>query len=1316
MTKRKWICLIINVLVASSCIAASEDWIPDVLVPWKNWVLFDEKKYDCPYVLNNEQQSYCAWPGVLQLYVTAQGANFTQTWQVFNESWVELPGDRQLWPQQVTVNGNSAVVLNENNIPRILLKTGVYQIAGKFNWQQEPSSIALSSLSRLVELRQDNQVIDFPTIDEAGRLWLHNTQNTQTASNQDNLTMRVFRQISDTVPMMVDTQIQLEVSGKAREITIGPALLANQIPAAIESAIPAKLDQTGLLTLQAQPGTWNIILRSHATQEINQIERPVLSSHSLWPQDELWAFRAAPELRTVKLQGIPPIDPTQTLLPKKWQNLPAFRVMPDQKLNLVLEQRGQANQQNQLTLHREAWLDFSGKGYTIVDNLSGIMQIDWRVEQLPPLKLGRVEIADEMQLLTQLLPSTGVGVEVRDRNLNLTAVSRQDDKIRSLPSNGWNVNLDTSDTQINLPPGWRILGIIGADNTEGTWWDSWTVWDAFIVFLISIAIGKLGGLNKGILSFITLVLMHDEPAAPYFVWLNIIFAISLLRFFTAGKMYKVAQFYKLSSFACLFLIAIPFALQQIQTALYPQTEVIRSAAVEPTMMVRNRAEIQPMMMAMPAKMAMPENKMPQKEKAIIPGIVQTGPAIPLWHWNVVRFSNAALTVEQSSIKLFYIEPMMNRILNMLRVVLLFLLGLRLWGLDFSAIRWQRASSMMILFVIGIFFIVMPPNVMASDIPSPGLLNTLKERLLKPALCTPNCATISDLNIAIDKEKLTLHLQIQVGANIAVPIPGDNTWLPQEIYLDGKPAVAIAPTQQQLLLAVTAGSHELIMTGALPNRDSVTIVTPLVPQHITVQNLENWQLTNVIANLLQGNGLQLIHTATTGKATAENEVSAEIPPYVQVRRNINFDKKITIETIVKRVAPERGVITMAIPLLPNERVIEEGFSISDNKVNATIPADQNEITWHSSLPDNMTDFTLQAPNSTQFTEVWQFSISPLWHLNTSGFPAVINHFQPTWLPTWFPWPGEKLKIQLAMPTAAPGSTLTVTSVKIHNEVGQRETQSTLNLRLRSSLGGQHTIIIPKDANVTEILANQLPMPINQMDQKVILSILPGEQVFQIRWRQPTINLTEMKTSWVDVGAPASNTLMSMTFPENRWVIATGGAQLGPSVMVWSLLIGMLILGYGLWRYTDIPLKLHDWVLLALGVSTALPISLLLLITWFAVMLRRPNWNTASSRKLMFINTCLVLFTVIVFATLISNLGYGLLAEPKMWIQSFDPSLINYVEAQYSPFVWYVDHTLSELKQGWVLSLPLWLYRAMMLAWSLWFAFAIVRWLRWGWERY
>jgi hypothetical protein len=35
---------------------------------------------------------------------------------------------------------------------------------------------------------------------------------------------------------------------------------------------------------------------------------------------------------------------------------------------------------------------------------------------------------------------------------------------------------------------------------------------------------------------------------------------------------------------------------------------------------------------------------------------------------------------------------------------------------------------------------------------------------------------------------------------------------------------------------------------------------------------------------------------------------------------------------------------------------------------------------------------------------------------------------------------------------------------------------------------------------------------------------------------------------------------------------------------------------------------------------------------------------------------------------------------------------------------------------VLSVSIWFYRLLMLAWALWLATALIRWLKWGWDQF
>jgi hypothetical protein len=49
-------------------------------------------------------------------------------------------------------------------------------------------------------------------------------------------------------------------------------------------------------------------------------------------------------------------------------------------------------------------------------------------------------------------------------------------------------------------------------------------------------------------------------------------------------------------------------------------------------------------------------------------------------------------------------------------------------------------------------------------------------------------------------------------------------------------------------------------------------------------------------------------------------------------------------------------------------------------------------------------------------------------------------------------------------------------------------------------------------------------------------------------------------------------------------------------------------------------------------------------------------------------------------------------------------------------WFQDRVSDIHPQAWVLSVSLWFYRGLMLAWALWLAFALLDWLRWGWRAF
>ena len=88
--------------------------------------------------------------------------------------------------------------------------------------------------------------------------------------------------------------------------------------------------------------------------------------------------------------------------------------------------------------------------------------------------------------------------------------------------------------------------------------------------------------------------------------------------------------------------------------------------------------------------------------------------------------------------------------------------------------------------------------------------------------------------------------------------------------------------------------------------------------------------------------------------------------------------------------------------------------------------------------------------------------------------------------------------------------------------------------------------------------------------------------------------------------------------------------------------------------------------------------------------------------------LVLWTLVALAILGVSIYQGLLGAPEMQVRGNDSTA--------SSLQWFVDRSESTLPSSWMISVPLLVYRGAMLAWALWIAFALLRWLRWGWASF
>jgi len=160
-------------------------------------------------------------------------------------------------------------------------------------------------------------------------------------------------------------------------------------------------------------------------------------------------------------------------------------------------------------------------------------------------------------------------IEVRQGNINLAADSRIEASVKQISATGWAHDFNSVSASINVPPGYRVLAITGADRSPTTWLSHWTLLDFFIVLITTIALSRIHGKRWGIIGLIGFIALWHEPGAPAYVWLNLIATLSIMQALRNTRAYPFARNYLILSSIALVLLALPFLVEQVRSGIYP---------------------------------------------------------------------------------------------------------------------------------------------------------------------------------------------------------------------------------------------------------------------------------------------------------------------------------------------------------------------------------------------------------------------------------------------------------------------------------------------------------------------------------------------------------------------------------------------------------------------------------------------------------------------------------------------------------------------------------------------------------------------------
>lgn len=1317
-------------LGASAPAAAQDAGIPEALRDWVGWVLADADDRACPMLVSadGETPRACAWPGELALEAGPEGARFTQRWTVHARTAVPLPGDGSHWPQAVRSNGvETPVVPDEAQRPVAWLDPGEHALEGRFKWAERPESLALPGAIALVRLSVDGVPIAPLQRDDA-TLWFGRAASVDAGA--DALAIEVYRRLDDGVPATLTTRIVLNVSGEGREVTLGRVLPEGFAPTSLTGGLPAKLDGDGALVVQVRPGSHLLVLAARAQAPLDAVARPAIAAP--WPVDEVWSYADDARLRVTSATTARAIDPAQAGVPGDWAQLPAFLLAAGESLALEERSRGMSPQdQNRLVLERQMWLRFDGTGFDARDRVHGTMLRDWRLDVAMPYVLERAAERGEGLLVTRGASAALSGVEVRSRAVDVAAGVRVEAVQGALPIAGWQQSFDAVTTTLSLPPACRLFAALGADHAPDSWLARWNLLDVFLVALTTLLAAWLAGRTVAGFVLVYLVLAYHEPGAPVLSVLVLVVVALLAQLLpAAGRLARVLRWARNAALVVLVLLALAFVAAQVRLALYPQLErgttddpgtyrdqaIAGNVATEAPPMAQDAAAPPPAQEAVVMdRMSAVEKRSASstdraqiatqrlKERYAANTILQAGSGDPSWRWNVYTLHWSGPVLAGQTVRLLISPPWFTRVLRVVVVLLLAGLLAQLARNAFGRpLRPGPGAAVSLLAAA----LMLPLGAHAQGAPSPELLQELETRLLEAPRCAPRCGHIADADVSAQGDTVAVALSVHAVERVAVPIPAEEGALePREVTIDGSAgARVLRHGAGQHFVVVPRGVHRVEIAYAASNAGKFALRFPLQPSQLDFAG-DGWEAEGIADGRLLTDTLGLVRIRT-GEGTADGEEGAQqFAPYVRVVRTISLGIDWEVTTEVVRVAPDAAAFSVRIPLLPGEQVLTQDVEIEDRMLTAALQAGALSTSWHSRLA-RAPAIELVAPELSRRAEAWFVHANPTWNVAFAGVPPV--HPQgDEWIHEFHPLPGEKLLVTVTRPEALAGASIAIDRASLSAQVGKRAVEHTLELSLRTTQGGQHVVTIPAGAEVLEVSIDGAMLNVRPEAGRLSLPIRPGTQRARVRWREARDIGVVARTAAVGLGARASNLELAIGLPADRWVLRTNGPRVGPAVLYWGELVVLVLVAVGLARLRRAPLKLHEWLLLGIGFSTFSWLALLVVVAWLVALDAR--CRTDGSRNDLSFNLGqlgLAVLTVLALVAVVSAIPAGLLGTPDMHLvgNASTPTALR----------WFHDRSADAMPLAQAWSLPMWVYKAAMLAWALWLSSALVRWLKWGWS--
>lgn len=1353
--------------------------VPPSLRPWVDWVLDSDEAASaaCPARVG-DSNPVCAWPSRLDLEVDSRGGSFSQEWHIFRSGLVTVPGSKEHWPSQVRLDGRLVPVAARDGEPQILVPRGRHVISGGLRWDALPESLQAPKETGLVSLVVQGKPVDFPVRDDEGRVFFGRSADVAEEDKVDVsvfrkltdgspmvLTTRLVLAVSgksrelslgkalpdhfalvavdSALPVSFDREGHVRIQARRGAWTIDVRAQVSQSESSITRPAPEGLWKEGaeVWVFEARPDLRTVNIEGAPTIDPAQTLLP-----SEWKS--LPAYLMAPLAKLVLVEkqrgNVEPPPERLSLSRTLWLDADGGGFTVQDQVSGEFTRSSRLEMQDDTRLGR-----------------ASIGQVDQFVTRLGATGKAGVEVRDR----SARIESTS-RIEPRSADLSAVGFDHAFDKVEAtlnVPV-GWELYAATGADHV-------------AGAWVERWTLGQVFLLMVLVLLVGYLFGLRAGL-LALLAF-GLTFVDQAPDVIWLVVLAAEVTVRSLgpgRALLGARVVRVAAWGALALASLPFVVEqvrfvahpasmaarapsrlasllvrhrgdasadlltanrfVNFAAKPPQESQHVLGHVVGSGAIgdaygagglgastfgrEGLYGLRNVSQGDMGRMGSAKEQTISgysrrvDPPPPPKADEYDPSVVvQTGPGLPRWTWKQATLAFDGPVSRDQRVRLFLAPPWFNRSLAVAKVVLL---GALAWLLLRRPLRFRRTWLPSKPLVAGIVSLLLlcPAAASAADYPPKELLDTLATRLLEKPECAPECASVSDMFLDVAPKELRIRIEASALSPTAIALPGDvGAWSPTSVRVDGKAASSLARgSGGQLWLALEPGLHSIDLSGPLPGRDNIQLILPTHPLHASSRS-RGFLVSGIHEDGIVDESVLLSREAVTQAREDDDTVAAStLPPFLRVKRTLVLGLKWEARTEVTRESPAGTPIVAEIPLLPGEAVTTPG--IRTEKSRGTVSVDMgptdSKVIWDSTLAER-SEIRLFADPSTasRWAESWRVEVGSLWHATFAGIPPVRPERAATKrIPEWAPRPGEEVRVRVDKPKGVAGQTLTIDASSLTVAAGRHSTESSLSIELRSSRGTEHKLVLPADAEIATVSRDGAVEPTRQQGRELLLSVPPGRHTYQISWRQPSGTLLRFTAPAVDLGAPSTNSTVALGIGDRpRWILWLGGPGTGPLVGMWPLTLVLLLAAVLLSRRGSTPLRTRHWLVLGLGLTQVEPLSALLIpasllaLGWRARTVRpgKPMLYNAGQVAIL----ALLAGAAAAWGSVIDN---GLSRVPDMLV----------VGAASGQAVWYQDRAASLLAQPWALSLPLWIYRGLVLVWALGSLVLCVRCARWAWSSF